>query len=311
MKRLLFLIPLLTVFLIISCVKDKGKVEICTDVFNGVIPDGESLNFIILGDQGKGDSNQNWVAELMDNYAANHKVEALIGTGDNIYPHGVESIEDTMFQSHFEDKYDLPNLDFPFYLSLGNHDHQGNYQAQIDYTELSDKWVMPDLYYNHSHTTSSGMEVEFFAIDTYVAFYETTNKNQFDWLEEQLAQSTARWKIVYGHHPILSHGVYSTDHFLLEKILPLLQKYDVDFYLAGHEHHLEFMKPLENRNTWFMISGAGSSLRTSRCGESTLYNQAAFGFFTIEFFESAALVKAFVTDQKDPQTFEYLVEKQA
>jgi hypothetical protein len=60
------------------------------------------------------------------------------------------------------------------------------------------------------------------------------------WLDESLASSTARWKIVIGHHPLWSTAgsKFAQAQALRELILPTLCR-RADLYLAGHEHTLE------------------------------------------------------------------------
>jgi hypothetical protein len=61
-----------------------------------------------------------------------------------------------------------------------------------------------------------------------------------DWLEQSLANSPARWKIVIGHHPIWSSAgsKFQQARALRALILPALCRH-ADMYLAGHEHTLE------------------------------------------------------------------------
>ncbi|MGE3665520.1 MAG: hypothetical protein AB7G51_02725, partial [Steroidobacteraceae bacterium] len=60
------------------------------------------------------------------------------------------------------------------------------------------------------------------------------------WLERALATSTARGKIVVGHHPLWSTAgsKFAQARALRSLILPTLCRY-ADMYLAGHEHTLE------------------------------------------------------------------------
>jgi hypothetical protein len=60
------------------------------------------------------------------------------------------------------------------------------------------------------------------------------------WLDDALASSTARWKIVIGHHPLWSSsgGKFEQAKALRRLILPTLCR-QADLYLAGHEHTLE------------------------------------------------------------------------
>lgn len=68
------------------------------------------------------------------------------------------------------------------------------------------------------------------------------DKAQLAWLGQGLAQSTAKWKIVYGHHILWSIGgtKYSEGHVLRKLIMPTLCQY-ADAYIAGHEHDLELL----------------------------------------------------------------------
>ena len=65
-------------------------------------------------------------------------------------------------------------------------------------------------------------------------------RNQVQWLEMELGRSTARWKLVLGHHPLWSSAgsKYQEARILRRLLLPALCRH-ADAYLAGHEHTLE------------------------------------------------------------------------
>ncbi len=93
---------------------------------------------------------------------------------------------------------------------------------------------------------------------------------QIEWLRKGLANSTAKWKIVYGHHILWSIGgtKYSEGHVLRERIMPMLCEY-ADAYIAGHEHDLElltddcslYLKDEQRPPLPLIISGAASKMR--------------------------------------------------
>jgi hypothetical protein len=93
---------------------------------------------------------------------------------------------------------------------------------------------------------------------------------QIEWLTKGLANSTAKWKIVYGHHILWSIGgtKYSEGHVLRERLMPMLCEY-ADAYIAGHEHDLELLTddcsvylPGNTRPPLpLIISGAASKMR--------------------------------------------------
>ena len=47
------------------------------------------------------------------------------------------------------------------------------------------------------------------------------------------------WKIVFGHHPMYSGGHHDGQCTIRERVLPILKKYNVDLYIAGHDHNLQ------------------------------------------------------------------------
>jgi hypothetical protein len=94
----------------------------------------------------------------------------------------------------------------------------------------------------------------------YSANYVST---QLNWLKQVLAQSSAHWKIVTGHHPLHTGG--SRRHNKrIKKLRTLLQPIFIDhrvnFYLSGHEHQLELLKP-KGQTPYYIISGAASDRR--------------------------------------------------
>jgi hypothetical protein len=69
---------------------------------------------------------------------------------------------------------------------------------------------------------------------------------QFAWLEESMANSKAKWKIIMGHQPIYSSGQWGKsqpdDHMsnpLLQKVLDALPTGSFDAYLNGHSHYYQ------------------------------------------------------------------------
>ena len=97
-----------------------------------------SLKILVFGDSGTGDQNQFTVAESMETICSYKGCEMALMAGDNIYEDGATSANDPQFISKFEKPYH--NLNFPFYVALGNHDIRSGIkgtQAQIDYTEIS------------------------------------------------------------------------------------------------------------------------------------------------------------------------------
>jgi hypothetical protein len=110
----------------------------------------DAYHFYVIGDWGrKGQFGQQEVADMMNKAGYLVEPEFIASTGDNIYPNGVASIHDPNWEDSFEDVYNGFFLNCPWYVVLGNHDYRGNAQAQIDYSQISQRWHMPDRYFAH------------------------------------------------------------------------------------------------------------------------------------------------------------------
>ena len=57
----------------------------------------------------------------------------VLALGDNFYFRGVSSIDDPLFEEVWEKQFSAPSLLTPWYAILGNHDHYGSPEAQIDF----------------------------------------------------------------------------------------------------------------------------------------------------------------------------------
>ncbi len=241
-------------------------------------PDYDPVRFVALGDTGEGNDDQYLVADVMQTVCADQGCDFALLLGDNIYNTGVDALDDVQWQ----DKFELPyaDLDLTFYAVLGNHDY-GNLATdaatahwQVLYSDVSDKWLMPHEFYEHSHSN-----VDFYGLDTNATMFPQTLADtiaaQEAWVAERfpLDAPDDRWRIAYGHHPYLSNGTHGNagnyDGFEPpatisgEPIKELFDTYlcgDVDLYLCGHDHDRQWHEQTCD-GTQFIVSGAGAKLR--------------------------------------------------
>lgn len=75
-------------------------------------------------------------------------------------------------------------------------------------------------------------DLHLFVLDTNAKDIAT----QARWLDEKLAATDARWRLVTMHHPIYSSGKDRDNKALRESLLPILLKHKVDLVLQGHDH---------------------------------------------------------------------------
>lgn len=212
----------------------------------------ETLNFVLIGDWGRhGRDHQTDVAVQMGETAAAINSRFVVSLGDNFYEDGVTGLDDPYWRTSFEDIYTADSLQTPWKIILGNHDYRGNVQAQLDYSNISRRWQLPARYYSGTETLPDGGKAEFFYLDTspFISEYIGTTTDiagqdtarQMAWLDNALGTSTARWKIVIGHHPIYT-ALTGKDHDqpdMIAHIDPILRNHNVPIYINGHDHSLQ------------------------------------------------------------------------
>jgi hypothetical protein len=200
--------------------------------------------------------------------------------GDNFYDDGIRSTRDRRWKSGFEAAFPAADFDLPFYAVLGNHDHNGNVAAQVEYSTRSERWRMPGFYYKESFPATGKPLVDVFFLDTTPLHSgERSARNQLMWLEEQLASSKAHWRIVAGHHALLSGGTSGTLARSFVELTHLLEQYRVHAYVAGHDHDLEL---LSAPGGWLqVVSGAVSRPRWVRWTQDSLLASDEPGYVRI------------------------------
>ena len=248
------------------------------------------LNFLIVGDWGRnGEKDQREVATQMGLAAQAMAAKFVISVGDNFYERGVKSVDDPQWQTSFEQVYTAPSLQVPWHVVLGNHDYRGNCDAQIAYSQKSKRWNMPARYFRRTEKIDAENSADFFYLDTTPMAKLTDdlevprlhlkaqdNSAQLAWLEAALKNSTAPWKIVIAHHPVYSGGIHGDTPYIIQHILPLLEKYGVQAYFNGHDHDLQH---LQAGKVNLFCSGAGSKPRTElKTTPHTKFGRGCSGF---------------------------------
>jgi len=200
--------------------------------------ENKSIRFAVIGDSGTGGREQYEVAKEMETYRQKINFDFVIMLGDNIY--GGHSPAD--FTRKFELPY-KPLLDagVKFYASLGNHDNPDDERLYKPFNMGGERY----------YSFKKG-DVAFFALDS-----SYMDPAQLSWIEQNLRNSQAKWKICYFHHPLYSDGKsHGPDMDLRAQLAPLFQRYGVNAVFSGHEHVYERMKP-ENNIYYFILGNSG------------------------------------------------------
>lgn len=196
----------------------------------------------------------------------------IILLGDNFYPYGVLNIEDQQWKTYekFFDGFNKSHI----HSILGNHDYMKNPICQIQ----NNYWNTPDSFYKINLTN----DIDLYFLDTVILhpghcgitrelIQNIYRKNinvlinaQISWFLTELEKDKNKRKIVFGHYPLISNGVYSSMMQPISNILlPIFKKYNVDAYIAGHEHNVQYLtRKYDNYIFRQFINGSSSQNRT-------------------------------------------------
>ena len=156
---------------------------------------------------------------------------------------------------------------YPIYSVPGNHEHDAYFYYQYIANPA------PEYRYTFNYGN-----IQFFMIDTDREV--SPGSPQYTWLEEQIANSTAHWKIVMHHHPPYSseendfgdiNYQKSTEGSLdTRQLVPLYEKYGIDLVIFGHIHAYERTWPIfkervnqEKGVIYLNLGGAGGGLENA------------------------------------------------
>jgi 3',5'-cyclic AMP phosphodiesterase CpdA len=210
-------------------------------------PKEMKLRFAVIGDTGTGDEPQLAVARQMVAEYERERYELVLMLGDNIYGGGFNKIAKV-----FEIPYaKLLDSGVKFYAALGNHD-QVSADQQITYSKFN---MGKRRWYSFK---PEGDLVEFFALDS-TPLLSGRLLEQMEWLDKELAQSKAKWKIAFFHHPPYSPGRRHGDNpIMLSRVVPVLKRHKVRVVLTGHEHFFAKLRPQDGID--YIISGSGGKI---------------------------------------------------
>lgn len=227
------------VLLFVAVRLDAGPLpEVSLAPKNGV------LRIAVTGDTGSGAAA---VAAGIARVHARQPFDAIVLTGDNFYPCGVKSADDPRWSLVTP----LTRIGIPVFPVLGNHDFCGKADPQAQINAPVANWTFPAREY----VVRAGVaDFAFIDTDPYVK-----GKTRALPLAEAFASSKSRWRVIVGHHPVISsgyHGYFPRDEVQrMRDTIPLLREVKASLYICGHDHHLELLRG----RMLHLVSGAGSS----------------------------------------------------
>jgi hypothetical protein len=171
--------------------------------------------------------------------------DALLLTGDNVYPDGDPAgLADTVF-GPFSDVLDEGT---DLLAVVGNHDAKGVWaDAQLAALGMAGRhWVA-----RYGDVVVVGLDSTDLGAD------------QLAFLDDELGASTSRWRIVAIHHPPYSAGYQGSSEDVRDALAPILERHGVQLVISGHDHDYQRSMPIGG--VTYVVSGAGALTR--RTGE--------------------------------------------
>ncbi len=226
----------------------------CAQARAPALSSAQTVRFAVIGDYGYAGANELAVASMVSGW----NPDFIITTGDNNYEFGAEATIDANIGQYYSNYiYPYPGTFTPtiaitqnlFFPSLGNHDWIAAGAAPyLNYFTLPGNERYYDFVWGPVHL---------FALDSdsHEPDGITQNSTQAAWLQNQLASSSARWRLVYMHHPPYSSG---TTHGSTPALQWQYQSWGATAVLSGHEHNYE--RIIKNGFPYFVDGAGGRSL---------------------------------------------------
>jgi hypothetical protein len=231
--------------------------------------------FVAFGDFGGGPA-QRAVASAMHRWAAGHRVDALVTTGDNVYERG----EPQRFGAQLDRPYRQLRRTRPLWVTLGNHDEvAGHGAAQLRHLGL------PRLPYVK---TLPGVQLLF--LDG-----NRPDRAQAAWLEARLARPGPRFRVVVFHQPAWSCSTHGSSREVDRWWVPVLERNRVALVLNGHDHN--YQRFVSTAGVNYVVTGGGGKqlYPVTRCPSGTPRRVAAVArnhFTAVEVRQRSLTVRA-------------------
>lgn len=233
----------------------------------------DPLRIAVFGDSGGFTTDQLRVATQIQFW----KPDLMLHTGDMAYNSGTyDEFVTTVFKP-----YQPLFAEVPMYGSIGNHDYTTEQAGP--YKEV---WELP--------TTNSGTE-DYYSFDNDIVHMVSLNTNldftegsaMYAWLQQDLEQSKAPWKIVFFHHPVFSSALHGSTAGMAESLAPLFSAHGVQLVLNGHDHNYERNQEVDGVR--YIVTGGGGK---------SLYEQANENPYSEFFLSEYHFVGLIVTPQE-------------
>jgi hypothetical protein len=270
----------------VRAINTSGILAICIALaFGPLAARADHVIIGCIGDYGSGTTNEENVARLVKSW----RPDFIITLGDNNYPAGAEHTIDRNI-GQFYHGFIHPYAGFygagaatnRFFPCLGNHDYlTNNARPYFDY------FALPG---NERYYTCTQGPVQLFCLNMCQQEPDgvTADSVQARWLRQELAASSAPWRLVYFHQsPYSSGAVHGSWTHECDFARWPFREWGASAVLSGHDHLYE--RITVNGLTYFVNGLGGESwdhLRFPRVRGSQRFHTADYGAMRIDATET-------------------------
>ncbi|NPA45779.1 MAG: metallophosphoesterase family protein [Chlorobi bacterium] len=210
--------------------------------------------FYAYGDTRSQPREHNRVAEaILDEISRDPLSQTfIVNSGDLVAEGDSETDWDEQF---FSSDYPYINrllASLPYLAAQGNHERGG---------ELFAKYFPYPMFENNNEGYYYSFDygnIHFTVIDQFVDY--DPGSTQYDWIENDLANTSKPWKIALYHRPGWSAGGHGNNEDVQNYLQPLFEQYHVVMAINGHNHY--YARAEVNGVQHITTGGGGASLAT-------------------------------------------------
>ncbi len=202
----------------------------------------------VVGDPGRAGTDpttldQQYVLEGFNTFNKNQYTDFWLMLGDNAYDDGTIA----QYQNAIFNQYPDLLKQSPLWPAMGNHDNRtakvatqtGGFYDLFSTPTNAEAGGAPSghkAYYSFDYGN-----VHVVVLNSADALHNQLSGPMDEWLEDDLANTNADWRLAIFHHAPYGKGGHDSDTErdlirMRENFLPILEKHGVDLVMAGHNH---------------------------------------------------------------------------
>ncbi len=217
---------------------------------SGPVDNASEITLIAYGDTRTHPNKHDLVAkEILNTFSSDPESQTiLLFSGDLVSNGNSESDWDNQFFNSQNTNIRKLFQSAPIMAALGNHEYNGVlFSKYFPYPFYASGYFYGSFDYGPAHIT---------IVDQYSGY--SPGSPQYQWLENDLASTTKKWKILMFHEPGWSAGGHGNNTDVQNYIEPLCEKYDVQFVINGHNHY--YSRAVVERVNHITTGGGGAPL---------------------------------------------------